>query len=357
MNQAAPAPKRHSTKSLLIPFIIVGIGLVLWSGWWFYLTHEVKTQMASRLERLEASGWSVKYDRIGASGWPMHARLTLYNPEIIAPSGQGIRAPYIAAEATSYKPTHWVIAANDGLTLIRAERGDTNITAKAIRMSLTGLRQPWPNVSMEMVQPHFAPVEGAQPFPLADAALVQLYMRPHIQAAGSPNGEDNVDVLFRLIDAHGREGGPIQGLTQSGKLTLQVEAVIEQASALRKPATDQGLLAAWTASGGYFAKVRGEMQAGVSHALLTSPELRAADNGQLEGTVTFKTQKPLAAIVGLAGSNVGLPAERAADAQAATSTPQGGQGAEGQDIELTVSFRKGRTYLGPFPLAPAPRLF
>ncbi|WP_440310296.1 2,3-bisphosphoglycerate-dependent phosphoglycerate mutase, partial [Klebsiella pneumoniae] len=46
-----------------------------------------------------------------------------------------------------------------------------------------------------------------------------------------------------------------------------------------------------------------------------------------------------------------------AAAKAAAATPQGGTGDEGQGVELAILFRGGRTYLGPFALAPAPQLF
>jgi hypothetical protein len=377
MSQTSVEKPRHSRKGLYIPFILVGIGLALWTGWWFYLTHEVQSQLRTRLAQLEASGWTVSYDRMGASGWPAHARISLQNLEVVAPSGHGLRSPEIAAEATSYNPTRWVIGAQQGLTLLRAEKGETAVSGEAIRMSLTGLRQRWPNVAMEMVAPVFVPAEGAQPFPLSSAKLIQLYMRPHVGASVDPatatepataaspttsttttsGTQDDVDIMFRLVEAKGRVGGPVEGFAQSGELTLQVEAVIEKAGALRQPATEAGLLAAWTASGGKFTTVRGEMRAGISHALLTSPELTASEKGQLEGEVHFKAEKPLAAIVGLAGAQSGTPVDRAAAARAAAAGPQGGQGEDGQDIELSVLFRNGRTYLGPFALAPAPQLF
>ena len=361
MSQTSVEKPRHSRKGLFIPFILVGIGLVLWTGWWFYLTHEVQSQLRTRLSQLEASGWTVSYDHMGASGWPAHARISLQNLQVVAPSGHGLRAPEMAAEANSYNPTRWVIGATQGLTLVRAEKGETAVNGEAIRMSLTGLRQRWPNVAMEMVAPVFVPAEGAQPFPLANAKLIQLYMRPHVgasvDAGTAAQAQDDVDVLFRLVEAKGRTGGPVEGFAQSGDLTLQVEAVIEKASALRQPATEAGLLAAWTASGGKFTTVRGEMRAGISHALLTSPQLTASEKGQLEGEVHFKAEKPLAAIVGLAGAQSGTPVDRAAAAHAAAASPQGGQGEDGQNIELSVLFRNGRTYLGPFALAPAPQLF
>lgn len=351
MSQAPVDTPRHSRKGLYIPFIIVGIGLLLWTGWWFYLTHEVKTRLTDRLDRLEASGWTVKYDRLSASGWPAHARITLVAPEIIAPSAQGIRTPRIIMEASSYRPDKWMIGTPDTVTLIRGDRGETKLEAKAIRMSVSGLRQRWPNVAAELVEPRFTPAETAQPFALSGAKLIQLYMRPHV-GAGQVNSPD-VDVLFRLVEAQGREGGPLQAFAQSGHVTLQVEAVVQNASALRQSANARGLLAGWSAAGGRFVDVRGEMKAGVSHALLTSPELRIADSGHVEGSVNFKAKKPLAAIAGLAGSNVGIISDSAQN----QSTASEAESDDAQNVDLNIKFENGRTHLGPFPLAPAPRLF
>ena len=226
--------------------------------------------------------------------------------------------------------------------------------AETIRMSLHGLTQRWPNVVVELAKPVFTALPDAEPFPLAKAGLVQFYMRPHV--AGSSTPTDDVDVLFRLVDGEGRPNGPVEGLTQSGKLNAQVEAVIEKASAL-KGGDAQGLLSAWTAAGGRFIEVKGQLEAGESRTFLSSPALSADDKGRLEGEVFLRAEKPLAAIVGLAGAQQGGALDRAAAARAAAATPQGGTGAEGQGVDLVLNFRGGRTYLGPFALAPAPQLF
>ncbi|MEG1451182.1 DUF2125 domain-containing protein [Brevundimonas sp.] len=349
-----PAP-RHSRRALFVPFIIFGIVLAVWTVWWFWMAFEVKSQLHTRLERLEKAGWSIAYSKTSTRGWPLHTRIGLHDVNVLAPSGHGLRAPEILAEANSYNPLRWVVAAPDGLTLVRAEKGETLVQAETIRMSLSGLRQRWPNLAFEAVKPRFTAIGEAAPFPLADAALIQLYMRPHITARTEAG--DDVDILVRLIEAKGREGGPVQGFTQNDQLTLQVEAVVEKASALRQPSTPAGLLSAWTAAGGRFTDIKGEMKAGETHALLTSPLLTADDKGQLEGEVAFKAEKPLAALVGLAGSHQGTPADRAAAARAAATTPQGAEEDGEQKVELSVMFRNGRTYLGPFALAPAPRLF
>jgi hypothetical protein len=259
------------------------------------------------------------------------------------------------AQANAYNPTRWVLAAPNGLTVTRGEKGKTAIRAEGIRMSVHGLTQRWPNVALELEKPVFTALPDAEPFPLKQAALVQFYMRPHLVGSDTPT--DDVDVLFRLVDGEGRANGPIEGFTQSGMLNAQIEAVIEKASALRKGADAKGLLTAWTAAGGRFIDVKGQLQAGESKAFVSSDALSADAKGQLEGQVFVRAEKPLAAIVGLAGAQQGGALDRAAAAKAAAATPQGGTGDDGQGVELAILFRGGRTYLGPFALAPAPQLF
>ncbi len=354
MTDASAQPVRHSRKGLLVAFAIVFVGLALWTGWWFVLTQQIEKRLEGRIARLEQSGWTVRHAGVTTTGWPLRARVAMKHVDVIAPSGHAVAAPEIVAEANAYNPTKWVIAAPDGLVMTRGAKGKTAVRAEAIRMSIHGLTQRWPNVAVELAKPVFTALPDAEPFPLSKAGLVQFYMRPHVAGSNAPT--DDVDVLFRLVDGEGRPNGPVEGLTQSGKLNAQVEAVVEKASAL-KGADAHGLLSAWTAAGGRFIDMKGELGAGESKTFLSSPALSADDKGRLEGEVFLRAEKPLAAIVGLAGATQGGAVDRAAAARAAAATPQGGSGDQGQAVDLVLNFKGGRTYLGPFALAPAPQLF
>ena len=354
MTDAHAEPVRHSRKGLIIPFAIVFVGLALWTGWWFVLTQQIEKKLEGRIARLEQSGWTVRHAGVTTTGWPLRARVAMKHVDVVAPSGHAVAAPEIVAEANAYNPTKWVIIAPDGLVMTRGAKGKTAVRAEAIRMSIHGLTQRWPNVAVELSKPVFTALPDAEPFPLSKAGLVQFYMRPHVAGSNAPT--DDVDVLFRLVDGEGRPNGPVEGLTQSGKLNAQVEAVIEKAGAL-KGADAQGLLSAWTAAGGRFVEMKGELGAGESKTFLSSPALSADDKGRLEGEVFLRAEKPLAAIVGLAGAQQGGSVDRAAAARAAAATPQGGTGDQGQGVDLVLNFKGGRTYLGPFALAPAPQLF
>lgn len=352
MTDAAP---HHSRKGLIIPFAVVAVGLALWTGWWFVLTRQIETRVTAQVAGLEQAGWSVTHAGLRTTGWPMHARVTVQHLDVVAPSGHAVAAPVLVAQANAYRPTRWVLAAPDGLTVTRGDKGKAAIRAAGIRMSLHGLTQRWPNVALELEKPVFTALPDAEPFPLKQARLVQFYMRPHVVGSDTPT--DDVDVLFRLIDAEGRPNGPVESFTQSGLLNAHIEAVIEKASALRQGADAKGLLSAWTAAGGRFIAVKGELGAGESKAFVSSDALSADGKGRLEGQVHVRAEKPLAALVGLAEAQHGGALDRAAAAKAAAATPQGGTAEGGQGVELAVLFRDGRTYLGPFALAPAPQLF
>ncbi|WP_409019782.1 DUF2125 domain-containing protein [Brevundimonas vesicularis] len=353
MTDATP-DVRYSRKGLIIPFGLVLIGAILWTGWWFVLTREIEKRFEQKVAQLEQSGWTIRHGGMSTTGWPLRAQVRLQHLDVVAPSGHALAAPLFVAEANAYNPTRWIMAAPDGLTLTRGTKGKVAVRAKAIRLSLHGLTQRWPNVAFELADPVFTALPQAEPFPLASARLVQLYMRPH--PGPDAAADDDVDVMFRLVDGVGRPLGPIEGLTQSGTLSVQMEAVLEKASGLRQ-SSERGLMAAWTGAGGRFVGLKGQMMAGESRTFVESPELTADAGGRLEGEVFLRAEKPLAALVGLAGAQQGGAMDRAAAARAAAATPQGGTGEEGQGVELVVSFRNGRSYLGPFALAPAPQLF
>jgi len=357
MTDAAPS-RRHSRAGLIWPFAIVGLLLVLWTVWWFWLAREAETRLDQQAERMRASGWTVVYSDVGVSGWPFRARLETRNVSLQAPSTHGVAAPVLVVEANAYRPDRWVLIAPDGLVVSRAAKGKVALRGDAIRASASGLTQALPNLAVELINPVFTAHGDSEPFPLSRAGRIELYVRPHRQTEPtSPDAgvADAADVLFRMIDAEGRSGGAVEGLAQNGRLTAQVETVVTQASRLRQSRRD-GLLAHWSAGGGQFLNVAGELSAGDSRALLASPVLSAGEDGRLRGTVSLTAERPLQALSGLARSRmpgmnpIGMAGAAAASAAGQTAAPE-------RALTLDLRFENGRTFLGPFALAPAPRLF
>jgi hypothetical protein len=345
-------PRRRSRLGLFAPFILVLVVLAIWSVWWFYLAGQVRARLDVQAQGLRDAGWTVEYKPAGVGGWPFRTRLETTDVRIAAPSGHALSSARLVAQANSWQPDKWVLVASEGLTLTRAAKGDVKITGPVIRASIHGLTQRWPNLAVELTEPVFVAQPGAEAFPISAAKKVEFYLRPHIGPATQAGIENDVDVLFRLIEARGRTGGPVEGLTQSGVLTTQIEAVIEHADRLNGPDA-AGVMSAWSRAGGRFSRVRGEIRAGQSGATLSSDLLFARADGRLEGQLALKAEKPLPAIAGLARSGGGGVNQVGAAGAAAATAVTGGQG----NVDLTLVFKDGRTWLGPFALAPAPKLF
>lgn len=344
-------PIRHKRSGLFAPIGLFLIVLIAWSVWWFLLAGQVRSQLDQRVDAMRAGGWDVTYTELGTSGWPFRVRLGAGNVSITAPSGLAVAAPELAAEANAWNPDKWVLVVDEGLVLTRPGKGKVAVRGQFIRASVHGLTQRWPNVAVEMAKPEFTSHEGAEVFPISRAEKAELYLRPHLAPAGSPGVDTSVDVLFRLIDAEGRPGGPVEGMARNGKLTAQIETVIEDADQLQG-ADAAGVFAAWTRAGGRFTAVRGELSAGESRATLSSEVLSANADGRLQGAVSLQAVKPMAAIAGLARSGSGS-VNRVGAAGAAAATAVRGD----DDMALELTFRDGRTFLGPFAIVPAPKLF
>lgn len=335
---------RHSRRGLIGPFLIVGLLFAAWNVWWFYLAGQVETRLQAQAEAMRQAGWTVELDEVSTTGWPFRVRVAADNPRILAPSGQGIAAPQLVAEAAAYNPDLWVVVAPDGLTLDRGPKGQIKIAGPALRFSISGLRQRFPRMAFELAKPVFTAAPGAEAFPVSAAERITFETRANAASA------DDLDVRFYIDGARGRAGGPVEGMTGDGTLGLTIEAVIEDAAAL-KGADAAGIFAAWSRAGGRFAHIRGEMSTGESRATFASETLSAGVDGRLSGQLSLKAVKPATAISGLARSQSGA-VNRAGAAGAAVVTAGGNR-----DLDLTVQFRDGRTWLGPFALAPAPKLF
>jgi hypothetical protein len=328
------APVRHSRRGLIVPFLIVGLILVAWTVWWFVLARQVETRATAQLETLRQAGWTIETAPLSVDGWPFRVRLDLGETRVVAPSGHGLEAPRLIAEANAWAPLRWVAIAPDDLTLTRPDKGQVRIEGDGARMSLTGIDRPWPRFALELIRPTFVPVGEAEAFPISRAE--------HISLETKPGPEDQaVDVLFQMVDGRGRAGGPVDSVTDSGLLSARVELRMENAAGLRTP-SDDGLMAGWSRTGGRFTHLRGILESGDDRALIESESLSAREDGRLDGRISLRADRPAAVVAGLAGRGGGA-AKMA--------------GSAGRDVALTLEFRDGRAWLGPFAVAPAPRLF
>lgn len=328
---------------LLAPYALVLILLVGWSAGWFVVKQGVERRLDAATERLTSADWKVELRERRVEGFPFRLKVSWSRARLATPSGWAVDVPGLKAEAYLHAPDHWVLAAPAGLTFVRPRGGAVAVSGQALRASLSGLRGPAWRLVLEGVKPRFAPPSEANPFSLASADLVQLYLQP------SPaTGE-----LRSLVRVENGRAGPrtLLGLLASDKpVTLRTEARVTHVSAWRGGRLAQAGRA-WAEAGGALRLDRSELQAGAVSARLAGPTTLAVDDaGRLRGVLPIEVRPALATLGALVG--IELDPGAAAGALDALSGREAGDAGR-----LTLTLRDGEAKLGPLRIGSAPKLF
>lgn len=328
-----------------IPGLFLLILLVVggWSGYWFYLSSQIRQGLAQTETRLEAAGWRIEHGEPRIDGWPFRIQVVMDDVEVIAPSGHGLRAPELRTEATAYQLDRWVIVAAEGLELGRAAKGWVAVEGQALRASLSQLRGTPPRVIVEFDQPRFTPTEGSEPFPITQAERLIINLMPE--------AEGRAGVLFDLDAATPRPGGVLARMSENRVFDLSAEGVADQAARL-SGATWSEALAAWSREGGALTEVRLEATAEQDFARGQTDRLSADPNGRLVGDLQVHLRGGTAPIAGLAQAP-------GVDPRAAAAVAVGAQLTSGfrGETNVLLRFSDGRTIVGPVSLGPAPKVF
>lgn len=337
--------RRTGKAGLIIPFAIFGVLLAAWTVWWFVAARQVEARVEAGAAELRKAGYDVHWNELDVSGWPFRTFVRMEGVRLGAPSGHALAAPRLHAEANTYELTRWVLAAPDGLTLTRADKGDVRITGQAVRASVAGVTKTPPRLVVELLKPTFTPAPGAEPFPLASAEKIDFYLRPR---AGEANAGET---LFRIVEGRPRPGGVLGGVMGERAFSSQWEGVISHADRFDGPTWSQALRG-WSAAGGGLTLLKSETTAGDAKAMAASDRLGVGPDGRLQGVLTLELQNGAGALAALGRApKVDPGAAAAAGATAAT------QGALTGETRLSLVFEDGQTRIGPFRLAPAPKVF
>lgn len=325
-------PRRSRPLWLLAPYALLILLAAGWSVAWFVVKGQVERRLDQSAQELRRAGWSVALDGRRLSGFPFRLKLAYPHARLGTPTGWAVDVPGLQAEAYLHAPDHWVLVAPAGLTFIRPLGGPVAVSGRALRASLAGLRQPIWRVVLEAAEPRFTAAEGARPFALASAELMQLYVQPSATA-----GEART--LLRIEGGRAASGTLLSVLAQDKPVVVRTEArVTGLASRQASIRTLQLDLA--------------ELHAGAVGVRLVQPtSLIVAADGRLRGEVPIEVRPALATLAALTGIELDPAAARRA---AELLSGRGGQGDAGR---LTLSFQGGSARLGPLRLGPSPRLF
>ena len=337
---AAPKPSRRLW--LLAPYVLAVLLLAGWSVGWFVVKGRIESGLDRQVQALRTAGWTVALADRRVSGFPFRLHFRYGRTRLAAPSGWALDLPALQAEAYLHAPDHWVLIAPQGLTFVRPKGGSVRVAGEALRASLAGLRAPIWRVVLEGRRVRFAPDPDAQPFALASAGLMQLYLEPSVGA-----GEGRW--LARVENGAAAPNAVLGALAREGPVLFRAEGVMTALSAWT--ASPQGGARAWAEAGGRLRLDRAELAAGTVKATLVHPaELGLDMAGRLAGVLPIEVRPAVATLGALAG--VAVPPEMAARvAEAASGRPRG------DSARMNVTLEAGIAAIGPVRIGPAPKLF
>ena len=345
--EAAP-PRRHRI-GIFGPFVLLVLAFAAWSGYWYYVAHQIETRVKAHQDALIGQGYQVSFDPYHVGGYPFRMFVQLNNVTVIAPSGQGLAAPRLEAEANAYALDKWVMAAPDGLTLYRgrhdgADWGTLAIAGKSLKASVSGLTKPIYTAALAGQSVTLIPSDPSHPFAFDSAETVEASLSP------TPGRDDSADLVLRVTGAHGQPHSLTGDLSAEKPLSLEAGGSLVHFSAFGGAAQGQSL-AHWRAAGGALSGFSAHVQAGDLSVAAKSDALSFDDNRRVTGHMdvemsgTFQPIGVLAALRLISPENMTL----ATPLLNMTLATQGTQ-------KIPLDFRDGHAYIGPLKVSDAPIL-
>jgi hypothetical protein len=337
-----PARKSHRL-GIYLPIALLLILAAVWSALWFKGRDAAVAQMDAAVARLKRSGYLIDWDTRTVGGFPFRIDVTLTNASAREPSGWAARAPRLEAEAYLYAPSHWIMAAQQGVTLDRPESGPVTITGRIVRASLSDPAARPPSFDFQALDATFQPAPGANPFPLKSAGKAEVHLRA---------GPDDAAGLFVSVEnGRGRDGGVLAKISGGKPVALAWDATLSRMSDFRD--ADWGAaVRRWSEAGGVMSvRSTSQLTAGDAKLAVRTGNLRVGGDGRLRGVLATSLRQAPQGLAAMAESGL----VTGANAQAASAVAAAGQ--QGDLVQADIVFEAGQTTLGPAALGPAPKVY
>ncbi len=335
-------PRKPRRLGLWAPFILTFVAFLILSGVWFWMRGEVTRRMDDARTAAVDAGWTLAWGHRSISGFPFRLDVKLETVRAREPSGWGVAAPRLSAEAFVFAPTHWVAVAPDGVTIVRRKGGPLVVTAKALRASVSEASATPPRISVEGLGLTFSTPPGAAPFLLRGATEFHLHTKA---------GPDNQGAVYIEVDgATTRLTGLLARIADGSPSSLVLDAIFSNAAALRGhywTAAERS----WAASGGQLNLRRLRITAGQADIDARAGVLGVGGDGRLRGHIDLVLRQAPRTL-GAMGAEGTLAPETARAAATLAGAVQ-----QGPLASLPLSFQAGRTTLGPLAVGPAPRIY
>lgn len=320
-----------------LTFLILIIAAV-YSGYWFVGANTVRNGAQSAIEDARQSGWDIAYGDLQTIGFPSRFDTTANDLVVTPPDGLwSWKVPFLQVFALSYQPNN-VIAAFPPQQSLRI--GDETLDIEAA--DLRGSARVRANTDLSF---QTATLEVGATTISSDLGWTIGLQRALFALRATPDMTNAYDVYLEA-DELVLPADLIRGIDPANQLTdtvqrVVVDSVITFDQPLNRHSKDP-LAQSMT--------LRNASVVWGAIALNAEGVLEIDDVGVPEGRITFKTGQwrdiiDLLVRTGAIDSGIAPTITNVANAMA-----------QGDTLELPVSFQNGFMSIGPLPLGPAPRL-
>jgi len=339
------APRKPSRLRLYVAFGLFLVFVVGWSAAWIWVRGEARDRMDAGVAMLRQAGYEVAWKERGIGGYPFRLNITLTDAHIRDRSGWALDAPSLEGQAFLHAPTHWIVAAPEGLSFTRPIGGPVAVSGKLIRASISHLGNTPPNLSFEGAGLTFQPAAGANPFSLQAAERIEFHLRQAPSEVG-----DEAGVWLSVKNGKGQLSGLLGRIAGDKPISIEWDGRISKISALRGEDWPTAVRA-WSRAGGRMDVKRGGLTAGDALIGVNSGSLGVGSDGRATGVLDVSLRQAPRALATL-GQTGAIPQDRAQAAAAVAEARETGDLAR-----ATLNFEAGQTTLGPVAIAPAPKVY
>ena len=324
--------------------ILLGLVMALflaWGGYWFVGSTAMERAAAEWFKVQTAEGLVAEHGAIAVHGFPSRFDLTVDDPHVADPAtGFGWTAPFVQILSLSYAPWH-VIAALPHTQQVATPMGELTLNSAKLQGSL--VVTPSPDLALDRTRIVGDDLSLVFPERWTAAAKTLRFATERIEPSGLVH-EIGLEVLEIIPDPAVHAAAPdlpgtIERLHVDAQLRLS--APLDRHAAETRPHVTgvdlKDLQLTWGTLG-LFGKGS------------VAPDAGGRAEGRIDFRVTnWRAAMPLAVAAGVVKPEVRQTWENVLAALAS-------QSGDPSNLDLPLTFRNGRTSLGPLPLGPAPLL-
>lgn len=323
---------------------VIVVAALAWAGYWYVGMQGHKAALGSWLEDRRAEGWQVEYSDHQVRGFPNRFDTTLTDLRLTDPeTGISWQAPFFQILSLSYKPNH-LIAVWPNEQQIATPREKFTLKTTNMRASLKvkpSTQLGLDTAQIEMAEATVISSEGwTAGFDALNGAIRLLE-----GTASTYDIATSIDQLLpgervrKLID----QGGTLPETIETLRYDLQValDAPLDRTTieAARPNITQLNIRELRGTWGALELRAKGDM---------------AVEDAQPQGEVAI-TARNWRDMLALAVTSGAIDANSAATVELGLGLLASTSG-NAQALDATLSFSRGRTFLGPIPIGPSPEI-